>query len=161
MWLPLRRKDQHAVERLVVFDSFDDLTAYQPKFSELADTVQQMFTQVATLRDTPLHPPAKRQLITSTYIQGFSIHSSGLTVRPRLPGQQICLPILSEYLKRFKGPGWTATPNLELRTDKQQTACIRREVTGGWVDRCRRSQQSAARLRSYLRLALRPLAFHH
>eukprot|EP00438_Fugacium_kawagutii_P030218 Skav204129 [mRNA] locus=scaffold2473:102891:112311:+ [translate_table: standard] len=78
MWLPLRRRAQDGKDRLVVFDTYDQLMAYDVSFAEFADTTQQMFTQMAVLRDTALHPPVQRRLVTSGYLQGFSIHSSGL-----------------------------------------------------------------------------------
>lgn len=67
MWIPLRRKDQDQRERLRVFSQHEDLTGYQVKFSEFADTVSQMFTELGSLRDTALYPEATRKLVTATY----------------------------------------------------------------------------------------------
>lgn len=160
LWLPLRRRGRGNKDRLVVFGSFDELAAYQTKFIEFADTVQQMFTQMATLRNSPLHPPAQRLLVTYTYIQGFSIHSSGLSIRPSMPGQSRFLPILARHLQTYKGPGWTTIPNLQLVNNDRLLATIRTEVQGVWADRCRRSQMSANRLKTVGRLRLQPLRFH-
>lgn len=160
MWIPIRRRDRDDRERLIVFDTWDDLAGYQIRFSEFADTMSQMFTQFASLRDTPLHPPTSRKLVTSAYIQGFSIHSSGLALRPKLPCQEQLLHILQEHLTMHKGPAWTVIPQLPLPVDTRRTDMVRREVTGLWCDRCRMSQLSAQKVRSYIRLALRPITFH-
>eukprot|EP00438_Fugacium_kawagutii_P030650 Skav221856 [mRNA] locus=scaffold1175:112517:114841:+ [translate_table: standard] len=159
MWLPLRRPGTDRKDRLVVFSCYADLSGFQVRFSEFADTMSQMFQQMASLRDTVLHPPLKRQLVTSTYIQGFSIHSSGLSSRPTMPHQEKLLSVLEIYLREHKGPGWSTPPALELQSDPALISAVRAETAGLWVDRCRYSQRSSSRLRALLRSPSSQLSF--
>eukprot|EP00438_Fugacium_kawagutii_P012153 Skav200039 [mRNA] locus=scaffold337:128586:133469:+ [translate_table: standard] len=78
MWLPVRRAGADKQMRLVVLTSYDDVLGYNVQFSEFAETTQQMLTQLASLRNTPIHPELQRRLVKSCYALGFSIHSSGL-----------------------------------------------------------------------------------
>eukprot|EP00438_Fugacium_kawagutii_P027837 Skav201810 [mRNA] locus=scaffold1071:210770:211282:- [translate_table: standard] len=160
MWLPLRRRAQDGKDRLVVFETYDQLMAYDVSFAEFADTTQQMFTQMAVLRDTALHPPVQRRLVTSGYLQGFSIHSSGLAVRPALPRQDILLPLLRTHLQQFPGPGWGPPPDLMLPQGDDRTHQIRLETAAPWCDLCRKAQQSSSHLKDFRRLSLRKLQFH-
>eukprot|EP00438_Fugacium_kawagutii_P036292 Skav217413 [mRNA] locus=scaffold2674:357934:368154:+ [translate_table: standard] len=159
MWLPLRRPLQHGQERLVVFDDHTHLSAYQVRFSEFADTTQQMFRQMSTLRDTLCYPEMARQLVRSTYQQGFTIHSSGLATRCQLPNQEVILPILRDHVAQYPGPAWSVVPELPLGTsDKLQM--VRRETSRAWGELCRASQKSATALRTTSRLKLRQITFH-
>eukprot|EP00438_Fugacium_kawagutii_P027902 Skav231448 [mRNA] locus=scaffold1847:479032:487080:- [translate_table: standard] len=147
-WLPLRPKGQDGKDRLVIFSSAASLTGYQVRLSEFADTMNQMFRQMETLVDVPILPPLQRKLVTATYVQGFSIHSSGLSQRPVFPAQDRVVDILSRYLAIHRGPAWDAIPSLDLPSDPGTTNVIQQETTGLWTDRCLRSQRSAARLRA-------------
>eukprot|EP00438_Fugacium_kawagutii_P033243 Skav228427 [mRNA] locus=scaffold1325:335853:337982:- [translate_table: standard] len=160
MWIPLRRQGHDFKDRLIIFSSYEDLSAYGVVLSEFADSVQQMCAQMQTLRDAPLFPEVRRQLVRSTYVQGWSIHSSGLSQRPQLPNQTQMLSFLSKHLQTNKGPGWTAIPDLCLRGAPGQLQQIRLETHRSWTELCLQSQRSARRLRDYKRLTLRPLKFH-
>eukprot|EP00438_Fugacium_kawagutii_P004447 Skav232370 [mRNA] locus=scaffold1077:19822:25215:+ [translate_table: standard] len=147
-WIPLRRKGLDGKERLVTFTCHDDLAGFQVRFSEFADSLSQMFTQMSSLVDVELHPTALRKLVTACYIQGFSIHSSGLSLRPMLPNQTAVLSTLKTYLADNKGPGWVVTPKLDITVDPiVAAATIKSELRGVWADRCQHSQKSAVRLR--------------
>eukprot|EP00438_Fugacium_kawagutii_P005211 Skav208600 [mRNA] locus=scaffold598:192186:198849:+ [translate_table: standard] len=87
MWLPIKRAGSDLKERLQVLTSHADVEGYNVRFSEFADTIQMMFKQMGSLRNTDIHPPLQRQLVRATYIQGFSIHSSGLSARPAVDNQ--------------------------------------------------------------------------
>eukprot|EP00438_Fugacium_kawagutii_P016762 Skav230343 [mRNA] locus=scaffold920:484128:485012:- [translate_table: standard] len=160
MWLALRRKDAEGRDRLIIFRDYSDLQAYQAKLSEMADTVQQMMTQMATLRNTGLYPPQQRKLVRSTYVQGFVIHSSGLATRCQLPFQQDFLPLLRTHIGCHSGPSWTVIPELPIQPDVATLDRIKLETTGPWAERCRQSQLSAGNVRRFGRLELARVRFH-
>eukprot|EP00438_Fugacium_kawagutii_P015442 Skav221574 [mRNA] locus=scaffold1376:896869:897594:- [translate_table: standard] len=160
LYLPLRRCGADGHDRLVMCANFAELTGYQAKFSEFSDMVQLMFGQFATLRSEPLHPPMARRLVKSAYVQGFTLHSSGLSERPMLPNQVQMLTHMERYLKLHRGPAWSVPPDLSLPSPPETVQQMRAEIRGKWQDRCKQSQTSAVKLRQQMKTPSQSLVFH-
>ena len=132
LYLPVKRKDNHGIERLLVFHSLTEVRAHNVKLSEVANLFSILYKQLEELISSEVWPPIPRQLVNSLYTQGASIFSYGFSWRPQIPMQTQVLDILHTYLAQHKGPAFDFFPEVNLYPNDRTLKAITLELAKGW-----------------------------
>lgn len=132
LYLPVKRKDNHGIERLLVFHSLTEVRAHNVKLSEVANLFSILYKQLEELIASEVWPPIPRQLVNSLYTQGASIFSYGFSWRPQIPMQTQVLDILHAYLAQHKGPAFDFFPEVNLYPNDRTLKAITLELAKGW-----------------------------
>lgn len=147
--LPIKRKGQGGHEQLVAFSSVAELAAYEIKLSDLAQTFAILCKQMHDLMDAPFLPPWDRGLVRSLYKLGSTIFSSGFRWRAQLPAQEQVLQVLRQYLLKFRGPAYSALPDISIDVDQEAYGRIRLDVRGTWHLRSADCHKAMRRVRAW------------
>lgn len=84
--LPILRKEESGPQRIIFVQDASDMAAYNVTCADVAMAMGRMFTQLqAFFPDT--FARAHRRVNVSLYTQGYSNHTTGLTIRPSFPFQ--------------------------------------------------------------------------
>ena len=135
-------------EALVILDNMAAVESFQVKFSDIAKSFAIYHDQVRQLLIPHQWPGVKRGLVRSLYNLGSSTFSSGFTVRPRYPGQEIIVPILRKHYRQQKQTTHAAIPNIPL-TPRWTVRQLQEDLRGSWTTRGTKFSKVAKELRSF------------
>ena len=147
-FIPVKRKDQQAVWRVVPTEDYAQAQLHQVKFSEQAKMLSQWIDQVSDLIDCPLLPKYPRGLVRSLYTLGSSIQSSGIRYRPEYPFQEKTVSVLQQYFLQHKSQSMSALPSFELSL-QVSSSDIRNELGTSWDARAKDVHTYARRIREW------------
>eukprot|EP00438_Fugacium_kawagutii_P000079 Skav218693 [mRNA] locus=scaffold1346:145670:150848:- [translate_table: standard] len=96
--LPVLRDDDQGVRQLVMVSCKQDLATFHVTLGDLSRCMQNLWTHFSHMLPPELQPPVERGLNRSLMWYGFQQHVSGLSVRPRFPGQAQVVGFLDSAL---------------------------------------------------------------
>eukprot|EP00438_Fugacium_kawagutii_P021028 Skav205786 [mRNA] locus=scaffold340:103108:108078:+ [translate_table: standard] len=96
--LPIQRVDDTGLRQLVMVSSVEDLLTFHITLGDQSRCMQNLWTHFCHMLPAELQPPGERGLQRSLMWYGFQQHVSGLSIRPKFPGQHIIVPYIAEQL---------------------------------------------------------------
>ena len=157
-FIPVKRKDQQSVWRVIPIDNYEQAQLHQVKFSEQAKMLSQWIDQVSDLVDTPVVPKLPRGLCRSLYTIGSSIQSSGIRYRPEYPHQERTVAVLRNFFLQNRSQSMTALPIFELQAQVDLTD-IRGDLSNSWDIRAKNVHSYAKKVRDWRRSPQQKLCF--
>lgn len=155
---PVKRTGLDNRSYLQVAADFDEATLHNIQWSEMAKWFAIFVDQTCDLCSEPIWPTIPRGLVRSLYVLGSPTFSSGLKLRPVLPGQEVVCPILSNHVKRFQKQSYVEIPPLPLRHSASLVA-VRRELSDSWDIRSKRAHSGMLEVRRWRKNPQRQLSF--
>lgn len=155
---PVKRTGRDNRAYLQVTADHDEALLHNVQWSEMAKWFAIFVDQTCDLCSDPIWPKPSKGLVRSLYVLGAPTFSSGLKLRPVLPGQDIVLPILSEHVKRFQKQSYGEVPSLTFRHNPSLTA-IRRELIDSWDVRSKKAHSAMLEVRRWRKNPQRQLSF--
>ena len=149
--LPVKRQGPGNQEHLIAFSSVAAMEAYSVRLAELANPFAILTKQVTDLCDQAFLPSIERGLVRSLYKLGSNIFSSGYKWRAQYPAQDKVLTCLKPYLQKYKGPAYTALPDLDITPNSHLFERINRELQGTWQQRSTEVHRAMKRIRQWRR----------
>ena len=157
-FIPVKRKDQQSVWRVVPIDDYAQAQLHQVKFSEQAKMLSQWIDQVSDLIDSPVIPKLPRGLVRSLYTLGAGIQSSGIQYRPEYPYQDTTVLALRQFFLQHKSQAMTALPSFDLSL-QVSSSDIRNELGTSWDARAKDVHTYARQIRDWRKCPQRKLCF--
>lgn len=97
-FLPIRRKDQWNVERLIHPGTYADAKEWGTNLSEFGSNCQHLLEHVQSLMVQPIFPKLATGKCSSCYIMGFKKFYQGIKLRQVIPFQTEVIELLQQHL---------------------------------------------------------------
>ena len=155
---PVKRRGKGSVFYLQPIENFSDAALYCVQWSEMAKWFAIFVDQCTSLCSEPFWPRLPRGLVRSLYMLGAATHSSGVRLRPSLPGQAELMPIISEHVRHHQGQAYSAIPDIPLRAS-DDFGTVKLELKGTWDDKSKRAHFGSLEIRRWKKQPQQQLVF--
>lgn len=115
-FLPLRRKDQFGIERVVQAGTFADAKEWGASLSEFGSNCQHLLEHVQSLVVQQIMPKLATGKCSSCYILGFKKFYQGIKMRPVVPFQSELITLLQNELAKGPSKFLDIVPNIPSTT---------------------------------------------